>query len=70
MHVAYYLYAPSLCFLCEMDPCVINMMPGASVATHISLLDASITTHAHDPFSEFHRITFRAHRFAMVLTDG
>ena len=50
-----------------MDPYGVNMMLGASIATHIALLHASIEAHAHDPFSEFHMITVRAHRLLWSL---
>jgi len=33
-----------------MDPCAINMMPGASMAAHIGLLHASIEAHAQESF--------------------
>ena len=29
------------------------MMPGTSITTHISLLDASMVAHMQDPFSKF-----------------
>ena len=51
-----------------MDPYVVNMMPGTSVATHIPLLHASLIAHAQDPFSEFHTITVRAHRLLWPLS--
>jgi len=41
----------------SLDPYVVNMMLGTSVAAHISLLHAGIIAHARDPFSEFHNIT-------------
>ena len=50
-----------------MDPYSVNLMSGASVATHILLLHASIEAHAQDPFSEFHGITVRAHRLLWPL---
>jgi len=40
-----------------MDLYVVNMMSGASVVVHISLLHASIIAYARDPFSEFYTIT-------------
>jgi len=44
-----------------MDPYVVNMIPGISMAARISQLHASIIAHAQDPFSEFYNITVRAH---------
>jgi len=42
----YLLYALHLCFPCWMNPYVVNMMLGTSVATHISFLHASMIAHA------------------------
>ena len=50
-----------------MDPYGVNMMPGASMATHIVLLHASIEVHAQDPFSEFYSITVRADKLLWSL---
>ena len=33
-----------------------NMMPDSSVATHISLLHASMVAHIQDPFSKFRSV--------------
>jgi len=50
-----------------MDPYAINVMPGMSMAAHISLLQGSITAHVQDPFSEFHSITIHAHKLLWSL---
>ena len=50
-----------------MDPYAINLMLGASMASHIALLHASIEVHAQDPFSEFHSATVRGHRLLWSL---
>ena len=50
-----------------MDPYGVNMMLGASMATHIALLHISIEAYTQDPFSEFHTITFCAHRLLWSL---
>jgi len=50
-----------------MDPYAVNMMLGAYVAAHISLLHASMITHAYDPFSEFHNITVHVCRLLWSL---
>ena len=57
----YHLHAPHLYFPCQMDPYAVNMMPGTSMATYISLLHASIIAHEWYPFSEFHSIKVHAH---------
>ena len=62
-----YVCLSYMCFLCQMDPYGVNMMSGASIATHIALLHARIETHAQDLFSEFHSITVRAHRLHWCL---
>ena len=50
-----------------MDPYGVNMMPGASMAAHISLLHASIGARAQDPFSEFHSVTIHGHKLLWSL---
>ena len=50
-----------------MDPYAVNMIPGSSVAAHISLLHTSIIAHAQDPLSEFDNITVRACRLLWSL---
>jgi len=43
-----------------MDPYAISMMPRTFVATHISLLHASIVEHIQDPFFMFYNVVNRA----------
>ena len=50
-----------------MDPYVVNLMPGASMAAHIALLHASIEVHTQDPFSEFHSAMVSGHRLLWSL---
>ena len=38
------------------------MMLGISMATHITLLHASMVAHIQDPFSEFHSVMVRTRR--------
>jgi len=53
---AYFSHVLPLYFLSYMDPYTMNMMSGISMATHISLLHASMVAHIQDPFSEFHSV--------------
>jgi len=50
-----------------MDPYAINIIPGTSVATHISLLHASIIAHMQDLFSEFHHVSNYARKLLWSL---
>jgi len=66
------------CFLCTsllkmdhpgviMDLYVIYMVPGISVATHISQPHAAMVTHIQDPFLEFHNVLVRTHTLLLSL---
>jgi len=50
-----------------MDPYIVNMMPGTSVATHISLLHDSMIALVQDSFPKFHNIMVRACRLLWSL---
>jgi len=50
-----------------MDPYVVNMMLGTSVATHISLLYASMVAHMWDPYFVFHSVTAYTRRLLWFL---
>ena len=43
----------------EMEPYAINLVPGTSVATNISQLQATIVVNMQDPLSEFHDVLVR-----------
>jgi len=60
-----------MCFLCQIDPYGINILPGGSMIAHIVLLHASIEAHAQDPYSEFRSITVCAQRLlgSLPLVD-
>jgi len=45
-----------------MDPYVIYMTLGTSVATHISRLHASIVAHMQGPYYEFHHVNTHTRR--------
>ena len=55
--VCFSLMCSSFMFSCQMDPYAIKMMPGTSVATHISRLRASMMAYMQYPFFKFHSIT-------------
>ena len=42
-----------------MNPHLIHMVPGTSVAAHISQLHAAMLMHMQDPQSEFHNVIER-----------
>ena len=42
-----------------MDPHLIHMVPGTSVAAHICQLHAAMLIHMQDPYSEFHSVLER-----------
>jgi len=50
-----------------MDPYTIFMMPGTSITTHISHLQASIVVHIQDPYFEFHHVNTRTRRLLWSL---
>jgi len=63
----FFLYA----LPCQMDSYAVNMMPGTSVATHISFLHDSMVAHMHvNPFLKFHSVTVCTRMVVVVLASS